>query len=196
MYPKSILKLIEDFKSLPGVGAKTAERYALRILEKDEEEVEMFAEDLLNLKKKIRYCRICGNITEGEICDICADDSRNHAVICVVQEAKDIFALEKTGYKGVYHVLNGAISPAKGILPEHINIPSLLDRVDENVEEVILATNPTMEGETTALYLSKILKEKNTEVSRLAHGLPMGGNLDYADELTLIKAMEGRTKES
>ncbi|MBQ1506760.1 MAG: recombination protein RecR [Erysipelotrichales bacterium] len=196
MYPKSILKLIEDFKSLPGVGAKTAERYALRILEKDEEEVEMFAEDLLNLKKKIRYCRICGNITEGEICDICADDSRNHAVICVVQEAKDIFALEKTGYKGVYHVLNGAISPAKGILPDHINIPSLLDRVDENVEEVILATNPTMEGETTALYLSKILKEKNTEVSRLAHGLPMGGNLDYADELTLIKAMEGRTKES
>ena len=196
MYPKSILKLIEDFKSLPGVGTKTAERYALRILEKDEEEVEMFAEDLLNLKKKIRYCRICGNITEGEICDICADDSRNHAVICVVQEAKDIFALEKTGYKGVYHVLNGAISPAKGILPDHINIPSLLDRVDENVEEVILATNPTMEGETTALYLSKILKEKNTEVSRLAHGLPMGGNLDYADELTLIKAMEGRTKES
>lgn len=196
MYPKSILKLIEDFKSLPGVGAKTAERYALRILEKDEEEVEMFAEDLLNLKKKIRYCRICGNITEGEICDICADDSRNHAVICVVQEAKDIFALEKTGYKGVYHVLNGAISPAKGILPDHINIPSLLDRVDENVEEVILATNPTMEGETTALYLSKILKEKNAEVSRLAHGLPMGGNLDYADELTLIKAMEGRTKES
>ena len=144
MYPKSIRKLIEDFKSLPGVGAKTAERYALRILEKDEEEVEMFAEDLLNLKKKIRYCRICGNITEGEICDICADDSRNHAVICVVQEAKDIFALEKTGYKGVYHVLNGAISPAKGILPDHINIPSLLDRVDENVEEVILATNPTM----------------------------------------------------
>lgn len=194
MYPKSILKLIEDFKSLPGVGAKTAERYALRILEKDKEEVEMFAEDLLNLKRKIRYCKVCGNITESEVCGICADNGRNHEVVCVVQEAKDIFAIEKTGYNGVYHVLNGAISPAKGILPDHINIPSLLERLD-GVREVILATNPTMEGETTALYLSKILKDKVPEVTRLAHGLPMGGNLDYADELTLIKAMEGRTRE-
>lgn len=194
MYPKSLQNLIEAFKSLPGVGAKTAERYALCILEQSVEDVEDFATSLLKVKNNIKTCVVCGNITEGNICDICANENRKKEYICVVQHPKDIFAIEKTGYSGYYHVLNGAISTTKGILPDDINIKSLYDRL-EGVNEVIIATNPTLDGETTALYLSKTLKERKVEVTRLAHGLPMGANLDYADELTLIKAMEGRIKQ-
>lgn len=195
MYPSSLQKLIEDLRLLPGVGEKTAERFALHILELEPETVKRFSADLVQAKEKIRACRVCGNMTEKEVCDICADQERNHRLICVVQEPRDVYALEKTEYKGVYHVLNGVISPSKGILPEDINIQGLLDRIDGQTEEVILALNPTVDGETTALYLSKILRQKNVPVSRIAHGLPMGGSLDYADDLTLIKAMEGRTKE-
>ena len=194
MYPKSLQNLIDAFKSLPGVGAKTAERYALCILDQSVEDVEDFASSLLKVKNNIKTCSICGNITEGNICDICANENRKKEYICVVQHPKDIFAIEKTGYSGYYHVLNGAISTTKGILPDDINIKSLYDRL-EGVNEVIIATNPTLDGETTALYLSKTLKERKVEVTRLAHGLPMGANLDYADELTLIKAMEGRIKQ-
>ncbi|MBQ7890651.1 MAG: recombination protein RecR [Erysipelotrichaceae bacterium] len=194
MYPKSLQNLIDAFKSLPGVGAKTAERYALCILDQSVEDVEDFASSLLKVKNNIKTCSICGNITEGNICDICANENRKKEYICVVQHPKDIFAIEKTGYSGYYHVLNGAISTTKGILPDDINIKSLYERL-EGIREVIIATNPTLDGETTALYLSKTLKERNVEVTRLAHGLPMGANLDYADELTLIKAMEGRIKQ-
>ena len=194
MYPKSLQNLIDAFKSLPGVGAKTAERYALCILDQSVEDVEDFASSLLKVKNNIKTCSICGNITEGNVCDICANENRKKEYICVVQHPKDIFAIEKTGYSGYYHVLNGAISTTKGILPDDINIKSLYERLD-GVREVIIATNPTLDGETTALYLSKTLKERNVEVTRLAHGLPMGANLDYADELTLIKAMEGRIKQ-
>ena len=194
-YPKSVLKLIEDFKSLPGVGERTAERYALRILSQQIEDVEQFAEDLKSVKEKVKYCSICGNMTEEDVCEICRDESRDHSTICVVQEPKDIFAFEKTGYKGMYHVLNGVISPSKGILPDHINVPQLLNRLNDSIKEVILATSPTMDGETTALYLTKVLKDKGVEVSRLAHGIPMGQNIDYVDELTLMKAFQGRTKE-
>ena len=194
MYPKSLQNLIEAFKSLPGVGAKTAERYALCILDQSVEDVEDFASSLLKVKNNIKTCSICGNITEENVCDICSNENRKNEYICVVQHPKDIFAIEKTGYSGYYHVLNGAISTTKGILPDDINIKSLYDRL-EGVNEVIIATNPTLDGETTALYLSKTLKERKVEVTRLAHGLPMGANLDYADELTLIKAMEGRIKQ-
>lgn len=193
MYPKSLEELIENFKMLPGVGTKTAERYALLMLEKSNEEIRQFAQSLLDTKTKIKTCECCGNICEDNLCDICKDDERNKKVICVVQSCKDIIAMEKTReYKAVYHVLNGLLSSTKGILPEDINLASLLRRIDEGVDEVIIATNPTLEGETTALYLDKILKEKNILVTRIAHGIPMGGHLDYADELTLIKALEGR----
>lgn len=194
MYPKSLQKLIDDFKMLPGVGEKTAERYALCMLDGDLEAVEQFANDLIKVKQSIKQCRVCGNITEQDVCAWCADNNRDQTLICVVQQPKDIFAIEKTGYNGLYHVLNGAISTTKGILPDDINIQSLYGRLEE-VKEVIIATNPTLDGETTALYLSRVLKDKGVSVTRLAHGLPMGSNLDYADELTLIKAMEGRTKQ-
>lgn len=194
MYPKSLQKLIDDFRMLPGVGEKTAERYALCMLDLDQESVEQFAGHLLQMKQNIKQCRVCGNITEQDVCDFCSDENRDTSVICVVQQPKDIFAIEKTGFNGMYHVLNGTISTTKGILPDDINIQSLFSRLD-SVKEVIIATNPTLDGETTALYLSKVLKDYPVSVTRLAHGLPMGSNLDYADELTLIKAMEGRIKQ-
>lgn len=193
MYPKSLENLIQCFKKLPGVGAKTAERYAFSMLDESEEEIELFAQSLLDTKRKIKRCRCCGNISEEDLCSLCSDETRDHSMICVVQEPKDVLAMEKMNeYKGVYHVLNGVLSSTKGIMPQDINIDSLLERVDENTKEVILATNPTMEGETTALYLDKLLRARNIYVTRIAHGLPMGGHLDYADELTLVKAFEGR----
>lgn len=193
MYPKSLENLIENFKMLPGVGAKTAERYALLMLEKSESEIQEFAQSLIDCKTKIKTCDICGNIAEDEHCSICQDHSRNTRIICVVQSAKDIIAMEKTReYRGVYHVLQGVISPRKGVLPEDLTISKLMERIDQGVDEVILATNLTLEGETTALYIAKLLEDRNIYTTRIAHGLPMGGHLDYADELTLIKALEGR----
>ena len=195
MYPTSLEKLIEAFRLLPGVGAKSAERYALCMIDASEEDVESFAKALIDIKTKLKTCPVCGNLTEEDKCSICADESRDHSTICVVQSIKDIAAMEKTNeYRGVYHVLQGLISTTKGILPEDLNIQSLLDRVSEDTKEVILATNATMEGETTALYLDKVLSRKGVLVTRIAYGLPMGGHLDYADELTLIKAIEGRKK--
>ncbi|MBR5206919.1 MAG: recombination protein RecR [Erysipelotrichaceae bacterium] len=195
MYPASLEKLIESFRLLPGVGAKSAERYALCMMDASEEDVEAFAKALLDIKSKLKVCPVCGNLTEDEKCSICSDETRDHQTICVVQSIKDVVAMEKTNeYKGVYHVLQGLISTTKGILPEDLNIQSLIDRVGEETKEVILATNATMEGETTALYLDKVLSRKGILVTRIAYGLPMGGHLDYADELTLIKAFEGRKK--
>ncbi|MBQ4342745.1 MAG: recombination protein RecR [Erysipelotrichaceae bacterium] len=195
MIPASLEKLVESFRLLPGVGAKSAERYALSMLDASLEDVEEFAKALLDVKTKIKTCPVCGNLTEEDKCSICSDSSRDHHTICVVQSMKDIIAMEKTNeYKGVYHVLQGLISTTKGILPEDLNIKSLLERLNDETKEIILATNATMEGETTALYLDKILSGKGVLVTRIAYGLPMGGHLDYADELTLIKAIEGRKK--
>jgi len=195
MIPASLEKLVESFRLLPGVGAKSAERYALSMLDASLEDVEEFAKALLDVKTKIKTCPVCGNLTEEDKCSICSDSSRDHHTICVVQSMKDVIAMEKTNeYKGVYHVLQGLISTTKGILPEDLNIKSLLERLNDETKEIILATNATMEGETTALYLDKILSGKGVLVTRIAYGLPMGGHLDYADELTLIKAIEGRKK--
>lgn len=195
MYPKKFELLIESFRKLPGVGLKTAERYAFQAIEWDEEIVNEFVDSLQNLKDGLRKCDICGNISEEEHCEVCKDSTRDKTTICVVQSPKDVIAMEKTReFVGTYHVLNGVISTSKGILPNDINIDSLIDRINEDTKEIILATNPTVEGETTALYLSKLLDKYPVSVTRIAHGLPMGGHLDYADELTLIKAIEGRKK--
>ena len=192
MYPKSIEKLIESFKMLPGVGNKSAERYALLMLEKSEEEIENFANALISAKQNVKPCKICGNYTENDICDICNDNSRDKETICVVQSAKDVIAMEKTKeYHGMYQVLNGLISSVKGIMPQDLNLDTLYNRLD-NVKEVIIATSPTLEGETTAMYLANVLKNKNLKVTRIAHGLQMGSHVDYVDELSLIKAMENR----
>lgn len=194
MYPKSLQELIESFRELPGVGEKTAERYALAILDSNENDVRRFAEKLVEVKTKLHYCKKCGNLTENDECEICRDENRNHDVIFVVQSVKDVIAMEKTNeYHGVYHVLNGLISTTKGIMPEDLNIESLLNRA-KVANEIILATNTTMDGETTAMYLNKLLKEvcPNVLITRIAHGLPSGGMLDYADEMTLAHALSDR----
>lgn len=195
MYPNVLLTLIENLRKLPGVGAKTAERYAFALLNLSDEEIQIFARSLIDSKSKLHYCHTCGNITDKDICLICSDEKRDQSTICVVQDVKDVIAIERIKqYKGVYHVLHGVISTSKGIMPDDIAIDSLMTRVKEGVVEVILATNPTVEGEMTALYIAKRLENKVERITRLAHGLPMGAHMDYADELTLIKAMEGRQK--
>lgn len=196
MYPESLEKLITCFRTLPGVGARTAERYALKIAEMDAEQVKEFAEALLLVKERLRYCRICGNLCEGEKCEICSDSQRDTKTIFVVSSGKDIIAMEKTGeYNGVYHVLNGLISVSKGIMPDDLNIDALLKRA-KDAKEIILATNTTMDGETTAMYLEKLLQDTYPDllVTRIAHGLPSGGLLDYADEMTLAHALSDRRK--
>lgn len=192
MYPEKFEELIHAFTKLPGVGYKTAERYAFTYLNWDDDIKSQFIEALENAKTDIQRCKVCGNLSEGDECTICKDMSRNRKIICIVQNPKDITAIESMQeYKGVYHVLNGVINTSKGILPDDLNIPSLIDRVDSDTEEVILATDPTMEGETTALYIQKLL-EGRTKVTRLAHGIPVGGHLDYTDSMTLLKAFENR----
>lgn len=196
MYPESLQQLIEAFRMLPGVGEKTAERYALTIAAESEEDVRTFARALVGVKEKLKFCRICGNFSEDDECSICKDSSRNHRQIFVVQSAKDVLVMEKTGqYHGVYHVLNGLISPSKGVLPDDLNIASLMDRLSQ-AEEVILATDATMDGETTAMYLGKKIHEAYPDllVTRIAHGLPAGGALDYADEITLGHALSERRR--
>lgn len=195
MYPKKFSALVDNFQKLPGVGAKTAERYAFDVMEWPIERLDEFVESLTAMRDGIQICEVCGNLAEDTQCLVCEDASRDHSMICVVQSPRDVIAMEKTReYPGVYHVLNGVISTSKGILPEDINLHSLLDRINEDTKEIIIATNPTVEGETTALYLSKLLESYSVNVTRIAHGIPMGGHLDYADELTLIKALEGRKK--
>lgn len=195
MYPNVLLTLIENLRKLPGVGAKTAERYAFALLNLSDEEIQTFAKALIDSKSKLHFCRTCGNITDKDICMICSDEKRDHSTVCVVQDVKDVVAIERIKqYRGVYHVLHGVISTSKGIMPDDLSIDSLMKRANDGIEEVILATNPTVEGEMTALYLAKRLENKVGKITRLAHGLPMGAHMDYADELTLIKAMEGRQK--
>lgn len=195
MYPKSLQQAIDQLRKLPGVGQKTAERYAMTLLNQSEDEIKHFAEAIVNAKISLHPCPICGNLAEKDQCDICLDTKRDRSLICVVQDIRDVVAIERSHeYKGLYHVLRGAISTQKGILPEDINLETLMPRLGNEVNEVIIATNPTLDGETTALYLAKRLESFPCVVSRLAHGIPMGGHVEYADELTLIKAMEGRKR--
>ncbi len=197
-YPKSIRNLIECFRKLPGVGEKTAERLALAVLNFDDNVIELFSNSIRDVKYKIKRCSICNNFTENDICDICCDDTRDSSVLCVVEEAKNSILFEKMGsFKGKYHILNGLISPLDGVGPDDININKLLERVDkENIKEVILAVKPSIEGETTCLYISKMLSGSGVKVSKIAHGIPLGADMDYIDMLTLEMALEDRKEIS
>ncbi|HIQ90370.1 MAG TPA: recombination protein RecR [Candidatus Coprosoma intestinipullorum] len=194
-YPKTILNLIESFKKLPGIGEKTAERLALSTLNMDDDTIEIFSNSLKEVKNKIKKCEKCGSYTEEEICDICKSETRDHSTMCVVEESKNVIQFEKVGtFNGVYHVLGGLISPLDGVNPENINLNTLKKRIkEENIKEVILAIKPSIEGETTALYISKMLEDENIKITKIAHGIPMGADIDYIDPLTLEIAMEDRT---
>lgn len=195
-YPEPISKLIDSFMKLPGIGPKTAQRLAFHVLDMKEDDVVGFAKALVDVKRELTYCSVCGHITDTDPCYICEDKTRDQSMICVVEETKDVIAMEKMReYKGLYHVLHGAISPMEGVGPEDINVPSLLTRLrDEHIQELILATNPNIEGESTAMYIARLVKPIGIKVTRLAHGLPVGGDLEYADEVTLSKAITGRTE--
>lgn len=194
-YPNTFEELVECFKMLPGIGTKGAERLVYHVLEMDNDQVQRFSETLIDFKNNIIYCQKCGHICEDELCDICKDETRDQSTICVVESPKDVFAMEKLKeYHGLYHVLHGTVSIMDGKTIDDLNIQSLFDRLNENIKEVIIATNPTRNGETTALFLAKLLSKQNIPASRIANGLPIGGNLDYADELTLLKSLEGRKK--
>jgi len=193
-YIPSIAKLIEEFSRLPGVAKKSAQRLAFYVINMDETDAVAFAEAILDVKRKVRYCDKCFNITDQELCDICTNHKRDQTQICVVESPRDLIAIENTKeYNGLYHVLHGAISPMSGIGPNEVKIRELIIRLQtEDVQEVILATNPTIEGEATAMYISKLLSAVEISVSRIAHGIPVGGDLEYADEVTLAKSLEGR----
>lgn len=194
-YPEAFQDLVDCFKRLPGIGSKSAERLTYYVLSMEKDYVNDFSKAIGNIQDKIHYCKKCGHICEGEICDICMDHDRDQSVICVVEESKDVFAMEKIKeYNGVYHVLHGTMSIMDGKTMDDLNIDSLFERLDDSIKEVIIATNPTRDGETTALYLAKLLAKRNINTSRIANGLPIGSNIDYADELTLLKSLEGRKK--
>jgi recombination protein RecR len=193
-YPEPIAKLIDSFMKLPGIGPKTAARLAFYVIDMEEDDVLEFGRALVNAKRQLIYCSECLNITDRDPCFICNDSTRDRSTICVVQEPRDVIAMEKMkDYRGLYHVLHGVISPVDGIGPEDIKVAELIKRLEnEEIQEVIIATNPTIEGEATAMYLSRLIKPAGVKTTRIAHGLPMGGDLEYADEVTLSKAMEGR----
>lgn len=188
--------LIDKFESLPSIGRKSAQRIAFHILNMDIEQVRDFAKTLMDAKEQIHYCSVCQTLTDGERCSICSNPNRDPKVICVVESAQDVMAFERTKeYNGTYHVLHGLISPIDGITPDQLKIKELLFRItNEDVQEVIMATNPTVEGEATAMYISKLLKPFEIKVTRLAYGIPVGGSLEYADEVTLMRALEGRSE--
>lgn len=192
-YPVSISKLIDEFSRLPGVGSKTAQRLAFHVLNMDMKQAESLSEAIIDAKRKVKYCTVCGNYTDSDLCSICSNEARNKDVICVVQDPRDVMAMERTReFKGLYHVLHGAISPLGGIGPDDIRLKELLSRISPETIEVIVATNPNVEGEATAMYISRLLKPLGVKTTRLAHGIPVGGDLEYADEVTLSKALEGR----
>ena len=193
-YSPSIEKLIEAFERLPSIGNKTAARLAFHILDASEEETNEFINAITNAKKNLKYCSVCFNISDTEPCNICGNPARDHSIICVVEDVRDVVAMERTHeFKGVYHILHGSISPMNGIGPDDIKIKELLARLMEGeVKELILATNPRVEGEATAMYISKLVKPLGVKVTRIAHGIPIGGDLEYTDEVTLGKALEGR----
>lgn len=190
----SINKLIDEFSRLPGIGKKSAQRLAFYVINMEQSDAYNFAESILEVKRKIKYCEKCFNITESELCDICSDQKRDQTLICVVESPRDLIAIENTKeFHGYYHVLHGAISPMDGVGPNEIKIRELILRLQgDDTNEIIIATNPTIEGEATAMYISKLLKGTDIKVTRLAHGIPVGGDLEYADEITLAKAIEGR----
>ena len=192
-YTTPITKLIEELSKLPGIGRKSAQRLAFHILDMKGNDVVELAKAIVNAKKNTKHCKICGNLTEGELSGICSSIKRDLSTICVVEDVRDIAAMERTKeYKGVYHVLHGTISPLDGIGPDEINIKNLIIRLNADIKEVIIATNPTIEGEATAVYICRLIKPMGIKVTRIAHGIPVGGDIEYADEVTLMKAMEGR----
>ena len=194
MYSETIMKLINQFEKLPGIGHKTAVRLAFYILESPKSVADEMSTVLVAAKEKVKFCSKCYNITENDPCEICSNNKRDNSTICVVENVKDVVAMEKTHeYKGLYHVLHGSISPMNNITAGDIKLKELLERLkDDTIKEVILATNPTVEGEATAMYISRLIKPLGIEVTRIAHGIPVGGDLEYTDEITLIKALEGR----
>ena len=193
-YSSSIAQLIEEFTKLPGIGRKTAQRLAFHVISMPNQDAHNLADAIVKAKENIKYCKVCTNLTDQETCNICSDKRRDPLTICVVEDPRDVVAMEKTKeFKGYYHVLHGAISPLEGVGPEDIKIKELLARLSEQtVDEVIIATNPNIEGEATAMYLSKLLNPLGIKVTRIAHGIPVGGDLEYADEVTFTKALEGR----
>lgn len=193
-YATPVARLVEEFEKLPGIGHKTAQRLAFHVISMNEDKVDGLAAAIRDAKYNTKYCSICSNLTDIDPCSICSSGGRDHSIICVVQDPRDVVAMERTReFKGLYHVLHGAISPMEGIGPEDIKIRELLLRVrDNDISEVILATNPNIEGEATAMYISKLLKPAGIKTTRIAHGIPVGGDLEYADEVTLAKALEGR----
>ena len=194
-YGSQISKLIEELSRLPGIGPKSAGRLAFHMINMPEEQVEQLAEAMLCARKNVRYCKECYTLTDQELCPVCASRERDHRTIMVVETARDLAAYEKTGkYNGVYHVLHGAISPMLGIGPNDIKLKELVERLRGEITEVIIATNSTLEGETTAMYISKLIKQSGIKVSRIASGVPVGGDLEYIDEVTLLRALEGRTE--
>lgn len=194
-YGKEFSRLIDQLSALPGIGSKTAQRLAFFIVSMPEQQVEALSDSILNARKKICFCRQCCTITDQELCPICSDPARNQRVIMVVETSRDLAAYEKTGkYDGVYHVLQGAISPQLGIGPSEIRLRELLKRLEKDVDEVIIATGSSLEGEATAMYVARLLKPAGIKVSRIASGIPVGGDLEYIDEVTLLRALEGRTE--
>ena len=193
-YPKPFNKLINELSRLPGIGGKTAQRLAFHILSMSDGDAFRLSDSIREAKEQMRYCSVCGNLTDVDPCAICSDTDRDPSVICVVESPRDVIAMEKIReFKGYYHVLHGTISPMDGIGPDDINLKSLVLRLqDERVQELIIATNPTIEGEATAMYIARLIKPSGIKVSRIAHGIPVGGDLEYADEVTLLKAVEGR----
>ena len=198
IYPKKLESIIEYYKKLPGIGEKSAERMALSTLDLTTEQIEDFSQSLVDAKNTLRPCKICGHITDKEICDVCSDESRDKNIICVLEDYKSVFTFEKTGnFKGVYHVLNGLISPTEGVGYDDINLPSLLDRIEKlEHPELILALKSNIEGETTTLFIKKILEKKDVVISRLSYGIPMGADIDYMDTVTLDKALDDRKQIS
>lgn len=197
-YPTTLMNLIECYKKLPGIGEKTAERMAISTLEMDDEIIELFSESLKNVKTKITRCKKCNNLAEGDLCEVCKMPNRDETTICVVEEPKNVVLFEKVGsYKGLYHVLDGLISPLDGVDPSDLNINSLIKRIEEEkIKEVIIAVKPSIEGETTSLYISKLLEKLPVKVSKIAHGIPIGVDMEYIDALTLELAIEDRTNLS
>ena len=194
-YPKPLNKLIDELSKLPGIGGKTAQRLAFHILSLEESEATSLANSIVNAKRSLHYCSVCGNLTDADPCEICSDESRDRTKVCVVETPQDVIAMERVReFKGLYHVLHGAISPVEGIGPNDINLKSLITRLQQHdeIDEIIVATNPNIEGEATAMYIARLLKPSGIKVTRIAHGIPVGGDLEYADEVTLLKAMEGR----
>lgn len=193
LYAGSVARLIEEFQKLPGIGHKSAQRLAFYLLGQSKERVTNFANAILDARNELQYCSICQNMADKEVCDICSNTVRDHGIICVVEDPRDVAAMERSReFKGLYHVLHGVISPMNGIGADDLRIRELLSRINSETKEIIIATNPNIEGEATAMYLARLIKPLGISVTRIAHGIPVGGDLEYADEVTLAKALQGR----